>query len=135
MKNKLLLTRLPWYVYLFIFATFLFGCATLPDPIDRLVADASASHFWLSGAFPLLGLPETASPEQVIKRIFEKWDFDKKGFVTSYRILKIRQVHIRGSLPDLYTAALVQTNFGKKIVLFRYGGYEWWSRVCDAKDD
>ncbi|MFA5393731.1 MAG: hypothetical protein WC081_05575 [Candidatus Ratteibacteria bacterium] len=130
MKNKLLLS---WCIHLFIFAVFLVGCATIPDPIDRLTANYSASHgLWENGAFPILDLPETTLPEQVIKRIFEMTGFDK-GYVTNYRILKIRQVHIQGSLPDLYTAALVQTNFGEKIVLFKYEGSGWWSRVCDAK--
>ena len=99
---------------------FLVGCATISDPIDRLAVDYSASHgLWENGMYPILGLPETALPEQVIKRIFEMTGFDK-GHVTNYRILKIRHVHIQGSLPDLYTTALVQTNFGEKIVLFKY---------------
>ena len=112
----------------------LVGCATTPDPIDRLVADFSASHgLWENGVSPLLGLPETALPEQVIKRTFEMTGFDK-GHVTSYKILKIRQVHIQGSLPDSYTAALIQTDFGEKIILFKYVGLTvgWRSRVFDA---
>jgi hypothetical protein len=106
-----------------------------PDPIDRLVAELSASHLWQNGSLPILDLPETASPEQVIERTLAMITFDK-GHVTSYRISKVRQVHIRGSLPDLYTAALVQTNFGEKIVLLKYNvgaRSPWWSRVYDAK--
>jgi hypothetical protein len=117
-----------------IFAALLVGCSTTPDPIDHLVADFSASYgLWENGIFPILGLPETASSEQVIKKTFEMTGFDK-GHLTSYKIVEIRQVHIRGSLPDLYTAALVQTDLGEKIVLFKYDGPKvgWWSRVYDA---
>ena len=69
----------------------------------------------------------------VIKRAFEMTGFDK-GHVTNYKILEIRQVRIRGSLPDLYTAALVRTGVGEKIVLFQYQlpAFGWWSRIVDA---
>lgn len=121
-------------ILLSIFAVFLVGCATTSNPIDHLVADFSASHgLWENGMSPILGLPETALPEQVIKKTFEMTGFDK-GHVTSYKILKIRQVRIQGSLPDVYTAVLVQTDFGEKIVLFKYVGpiVGWWSRVFDT---
>lgn len=117
-----------------IVAALLAGCAKTPDPIDRLVADCSTSHGeWENGEYPTLNLPETASPEEVIKTIFEKIGFDK-GHVTSHKILRIRHVRIRGSLPDSYTAALVQTDLGEKIVLFKYGSSRtgWWSRVFDS---
>jgi hypothetical protein len=107
--------------------------ATVSDPIERLVADFSASYgLWENGTFPMLGLPETASTDEVVAKTFKMTGFDK-GQVTSYKILKIRQAHIRGSLPDLYTAVLVQTDFGEKIVLFKYVGSSvgWWSRVYD----
>jgi hypothetical protein len=110
------------------------SCATKPDPIDRLASDFSSSHgLWENGAFPMLGLPATASTEEVVAKTFKMTGFDK-GHVTSYKILKIREIHIQGSLPDLYTAVLVQTDFGEKIVLFKYVGSSvgWWSRVYDA---
>jgi hypothetical protein len=121
--------------FLSIVAALLAGCAKAPDPIDRLVAECSASHgLWVNGQYPILDLPETASPEEVITRTFEKIGFDE-GHVTSYKIQTIRQVRIQGSLPDSYTAALVETNFGEKVVLFRYGGARigWESRVFDAR--
>ena len=108
--------------------------AAVADPIDRLVADLLSSYgLWENGVFPILGLPETASTDEVVAKTFKMTGFDK-GQVTSYKVLKIRQVHIRGSLPDLYTAVLVQTDFGEKIVLLKYVGASvgWWSRVYDA---
>lgn len=119
-----------------IFFALLAGCATIhtPDPIDRLVADYSASHeLFAKGLFPDLNLPKTASPKQVIPRALEMHGFTKEQ-VAGAKILKIRQVHIQGIYPDLYTAALVWTSVGEKIVLFQYQepAFGWWSRVEDA---
>jgi hypothetical protein len=78
--------------------------------------------------FPIIKLPATALTEDVVSKVLERQ-------FGSYKILKIRQVHIQGSLPDLYTAVLVQTSAGDKIVLLKYGGEAvgWWSRIYDAK--
>jgi hypothetical protein len=119
-----------------IFFALLVGCATAPtsDPIDRLVADYSASRgFFVKGIFPDLNLPKTASQEQVITRALEMHGFTKEQ-VAGARILTIRQVHIQGIYPELYTAALVQTSIGEKIVLFQYQepAFGWWSQVEDA---
>lgn len=107
----------------------------MPDQIDQLVTELSSSNgLLMNEAYPILGLPETASTEEVVSKTFKMTSFDK-GRVENYKILQIRKVRIRGSLPDLYTAVLVETTFGKKIVLFRYVGETvgWWSRVYDAK--
>jgi hypothetical protein len=112
-------------------AALFVGCATSPGPVDQLVSDLSSSHgHWENGTYPVLGLPGTASPEQVVKEVFDLISFDA-GHVASYRILEIRPVYIQGSVPAAYTAALVQTDLGEKIVLFDYIGPKvgWWSRV------
>jgi hypothetical protein len=133
-----------------IIASLLVGCSTtskppataasaqqiaVPDPIGQLVADLSADNRfepWWAGIFSVLGLPETASPEDVIHRIFEMGM--PTGQVRSYKILEIRQVHIpNGNGSGLYTAALVQTDSGKKIVLMQYNGRDWWTRTYDTK--
>jgi hypothetical protein len=82
---------------------------------------------WQNGRFPIIDLPETAPPEQVIKRIFELTGFNN-GHVKNFEILEIRHVDIGGAP---YSAALVQTDLGEKIVLFTAGGGMRWSRVCD----
>jgi hypothetical protein len=99
------------------------------DPIDRLVVDLSNSQTWLDGEYPMLGLPESSSTEQILERVFQKTGFDR-GHVSSYKVLEVRQVRIPG-----YTAALVHTDLGEKIVLFKYDGQAvggWWSRVYEA---
>ena len=66
--------------------------------------------------------------------MFRQISFDR-GKVTKHRIVRVKQVHIKGSLPDMYQAALVDTNLGHKIVLFKYVSERigWWSRVYDAE--
>jgi hypothetical protein len=104
-----------------------------PDPIEALVDRLSSSHgMWTNGMFPKLDLPATASAEQVVARVFKMISFDK-GRVKSHRILETREIRIRGPLPDTYTALLVDTDFGRKIVLLQYTSPSvgWWSRVFD----
>jgi hypothetical protein len=130
-------------------ASLLTGCATTPeasvtppaprvvasDPVERLVARLSSSHgLWQNGLFPKLDLPATASTKQVVSRVFPMTGFDK-GHVAEHRILETRQVRIPGSLPDSYTAVLVDTDFGRKILLLKHEGpaVGWWSRVYDAE--
>jgi hypothetical protein len=117
-----------------IIAALLVGCATIPDPIDRLVADYSASSLgnWEKGIYPILDLPQTASPEQVIKKCLDKGL--ASGQVTNYKILKIRQVRIPTGIinSDLFTAALIQTDSGEKIFLMKYDGGDWWTRIEDS---
>jgi hypothetical protein len=102
---------------------------TVSDPIGRLAAGLSSSYgLWENGAFPTLGLPANASTDEVVARTFKMTGFDQ-GRVTSYTVLKIRQVHIRGSLPDFYKAVLVRTDCGEKIVLCKYVGWMAESRL------
>lgn len=118
-----------------IFLVWLAGCATKPDPIDRLVADYAATHgMWVNGIYPILDLPQTASQKQVIKRALEIHGFGSDQ-VASIKILKIRHIYIPPTYPNdtRLFAALVQVKAGEKIVLFRYEGRDWWSRVCDVK--
>jgi hypothetical protein len=99
------------------------------DSIARLVAELSNSPLWFNGLFPDLHLPPTATVEQVVASVFEHISLDH-GKVTSHSVLQQEQVKI-ASEPREYTAALVETNFGRKIVLLQYQGNGWWSRVFD----
>jgi len=117
-----------------ILAALLVGCATTSDPVDRLVAKLSSSHgLWRNGEFAILGLPATASTEQVVARVFQMDGFEPSQ-VAKHRILKVRKVRIPGDDPDIYTAVVIDTDFGRKIVLLKYQGPAagWWSRIYDA---
>ncbi|MGH7954227.1 MAG: hypothetical protein ACREFE_20220 [Limisphaerales bacterium] len=117
-----------------IIAGLFAGCATKPDPINHLVADLSSTHgFWINGIGRNIQLPKTASTEQLVEQVFKITIF-QSGRVTSYKILKIRQVEISVSQPESYTAVLCQTSLGEKIVLLRFQEHfgSWWNRVYDA---
>jgi hypothetical protein len=145
-------------VILSIIASLLAGCATQPggrvtaskppvaisDPIDRLVAKLSppqpppdqsftSTGGWGSGTFSIIDLPATASADEVVSEVMQRWHF------TSYKILEVRQVHIPtvywDTNPSATPAALVDTNVGEKIVLFFYTGPDtkWNVRVYDVE--
>ena len=120
--------------FLIVLIGLLVGCATTSDPVSRLVASLSASHGeWENGTFPVLGLPQTASPEDVVHKLFSMGL--PYGETAHYKILKIQQVHVPiaelGS--DLYTAIIVRKDSSDKIVLIKYHSTAvgWWSRVYD----
>jgi hypothetical protein len=119
--------------FCFVLAALLAGCATAPDPVDRLVTGLSASNgIWQDGSSPRLDLPETASPELVVRAVFLKTRFGRRQVKHCY-ILKIRQVQIPGGLTDDYTAVLVQTDLGEKIVLYHFfPEIGCWNRVFDV---
>ena len=99
-------------------------------PIEQLAERLSKDYMWQNGISPIITLPSTATTEQVLSEVFKMSGFDQ-GHVTDYKILEVKEVQITGSLPDWYTAVLVSTNFGDKIVLLQYEGkvLRWWSRV------
>ena len=97
------------------------GCRP-SDPIERIVQEESANDFFPSGLYKPIDLPATASPEQVIGKLFG----------APIKVLTNREVRISESL---YTAALVETSGRRKVILIRYNpGAKlsgWWSRVYD----
>ena len=99
----------------------------LSDPIDRVVARASESPFFMTGMFHGLDLPTSASSELVIARALAL----VVPKVTSYKVLEIREVHV-GSWKQPFTAAHVQTNLGEKVILFQKLENGWWQQVCSV---
>jgi hypothetical protein len=126
-------------------ATFLFvlGCADRspesglapgPDPIQELVDRLSADRRggWVNGPYPRLDLPSSATVEEVLDRLFQLVTF-VEGPVTRFRILELRGVVIGSVRPERYNAAIVDTNLGRKLVLFRRGRLDWWIRVYEVE--
>jgi hypothetical protein len=111
----------------------LFVSTATAEPIDDLVGRLSADHLWQNGASAVLDLPKEASSKQVVGKTFDMWSF-ASGRVKHFTIIKQAEVRLPGSLPDVYTAILVQTDLGTKIVLLQYHEppIGWWSRVYDA---
>jgi hypothetical protein len=105
------------------------------DAIDQLVARLSAEPLWQNGVFPHVLLPADATIPEVVAEVLAHVGFDQ-GKVTSHRVLATRNVAI-GMPDERYTAVLLSTNLGKKIMLLRgpmAGGNGWWSRVHDVPD-
>jgi hypothetical protein len=107
------------------------------DEIDMLVTNLPDG--WDNGMNSIINLPESASVTQVLGAAFQVWWIDNTH-ITNYTLLTSRQVaipraHFPGAYTDSYTAAFVQTSHGKKIVLFRYGGDGWWSRIFPFPPD
>lgn len=104
------------------------------DPVDRLVAELSQKPLWSNGTFPIVPLGEKARPAEVFQKSFES-TYLARGRIEKFKILEIRKVRVGKLSPENYRAALLETEFGRKIVLFRYLGAEsgWWTRVFDAR--
>lgn len=92
------------------------------DPISALVRKLGASHgLWLNGLSPNLGLGPEASPSQVVDKI-----------LSPVQVLEQRGVLIPDSGERPYTALLVETSQGRKVVLMQYQeNIGWWTRVFD----
>jgi hypothetical protein len=135
-----------------IICAFLFGCTSTKQPnraasyptitqqpvvaadaIDELVARINSYPFGTSGIYQKIDLLPTASPDEIVKIALEN-DAPNIGQVTTFKILTVRQVTLM-QMVHPFTAVLVETNVGRKIVLFRYEGaaVQWWSHVYNAK--
>jgi hypothetical protein len=87
----------------------------MPDSIDWLVAQLGSTYGGFgNGMVTSLNLPETASTEEIVSNAFKKDWFYK--IPANYKILESRKVQFP-LLRDKYTAALVETGIGSKIVL------------------
>lgn len=104
------------------------------DPIGALVEKLSADRDgnWQSAPHPRLDIPGITTVEDMLNRLFQQTTFDD-GPVTQYSILELRGVVVAGHKPESYRAALVDTNLGRKVVLFRLEGQDWWTRIFDAE--
>ena len=107
-------------------AAALLLCPAAADEIDDVVAKLSATHgLWVNGLYPTLDLPRTATAEQVLTRMFERISFDR-GKVTEFKLVQLRTIQLDQAPMQ---AALVDTNQGRKVVLFRWEKSGWWSRT------
>jgi hypothetical protein len=125
-----------------IMASLLMGCSRR-DPIDRLMAEIP-KEFVASYPFQPIQLPDTATPEQLVSALSKRGP-EKLGHFEfkSYKILEIRQTHTTPDLPDgmpvdKFTAVLLDTDLGQKIVVFQPQTLKgiwhgWYYKTYDAK--
>jgi hypothetical protein len=110
------------------------GTNLVADPIDRLVASLSSDGMWQNGLFKPVDLPPSATPAEVLFQVDKLTGLYQGGKLTSYQIIEVRQVQIGSNQTGgKFTAVLLDTNLGKKIVLLQNQGSKtgWWSRVYD----
>ncbi len=127
--------RIAFFIVALVFT--LLGCSHR-DPIDRLMAEVSKASV-PSYMFRAIQLSATASPEQLISALIVRGDFEQKRITgTSVKILQMRSVNTTPPMPQGYTAVLLDTNLGLKIVLLQplsSNGkpHGWYYRIYDAK--
>jgi hypothetical protein len=101
--------------------------ASIPDPIDRLVARLNAdTGYWLNGPFPSINLPDDALPETVLAKVYGR----------KFRVIEVRRVRLTSAGGDFW-AALVDSNQRTAIVvLLTYlGDQNWWIHLFDVPVD
>ena len=102
------------------------------NAIDTLVKELNSAHYdWMDGKHPVIRLSSNATPEEVISNAVVA-----ATFVKDYRILECRRVHFRDNMLDCF-AALIDSDLGKKILLFQYEACEngkgfWLSHFYDV---
>lgn len=121
------------------------SCAAA-DQIDDVITDLPDG--WNDNETGVMIMAQKASTEDVLRRVFEKWLFPTNqpptGYaqVTNFTILKTRQVaipvgHYPGAHSYSYTAVLVQSNCGDKVVLLRcfdvYTSRAWLGALFEVK--
>lgn len=110
------------------------GCSAR-DPIDRLMAELPYQR--VSYSYEPIKLPESASPEQLISALSERGYFQDMG-VTNYGPLQTRAVHTTprpaDNIPlEYFTAILLNTSGGKRILLLRPERTGWYYKMYDTK--
>jgi hypothetical protein len=124
-----------------IVAALFWGCsrsAAPPDSIDRLMVEV-AHETVASYPFQPIDLPATASPEQLVSALPKRGDiYWKEMQITSYKILTVRAAHSGPNDFEHYTAVLLDTNAGQKIVLLqpmsaRDKWMGWYYKIYDAR--
>ena len=129
------------------------SCARLTlaaDAIDVLVKKLDSDMGWRRGTGPTIQLASNATPSEVIASAVKFSTFGKVetnhyiraaqmsvSQIRSYKTSGIREVHLKG-MPNC-SAALIDSDLGKKILLFRYEENQkmsyWLTRFYDAPQE
>jgi len=106
------------------------------NSIDALAERLNSSNgLWLNGGAPIIEISSNATPKEVVSAAVAMWSLER-GQIKTFRIVEARKIALR-ELPDCY-AALLETDQGMKILLFRYEHGKrglWWTRFFDATQD
>jgi len=110
--------------------------ASVADPIDTLVAKLNATHgFWINGISPIIELPPDATSDQVLAAAIKMTGFDQ-GHIKSSQIQSVRQVELFAAGMQTFSVALIDTDLGQKIFLFKpEKNNRWWTRFYDVEKE
>jgi hypothetical protein len=103
------------------------------DPISALIQKLNASNgLWVNGTYPYISLPPDAKPEEVISQAVKMTGFGQ-GHIKTYQIREVHQIQLNSGLMETFSAALVESDLGTKILLFKHEGRNrWWTRFYDV---
>lgn len=109
--------------------------ATVSDPIDSLVQRLNATRgMWINGTFPIIDLPPDATTDQVLAAAVKMTGFDQ-GHIKSFQIQEVRQLELIAAGRQTFSAALIDSDLGKKIFLFKpTKGNQWWTRFYNIEE-
>ncbi len=85
---------------------------------------------WMNGMQPSLGLAQSATDEEVLRKLFAMTSTDK-GKITEFRILESKTVQNQG----LFKAVYLDTNKGKKVVFMQFQKTGWWTKAFNDVDE
>ena len=122
---------------LVIAATLVGGSCALAgpalDPIDALARKLNSDRMWPNGEVPIISLSSNAAPKEVVGRAVKMWGFDR-GHIKTFEIVEIRKIRLDAK-PDC-SAAVIRSDLGRKILLFRYESHQkmnfGWTRFYDV---
>jgi hypothetical protein len=123
---------------IFVTGVFLLGCSrriASPDAIDNLMVEVAHEEV-PSYLYQSIKLPATATPEQLVSALSKGGDMYWTGMkITSFKIVNVRAAQSGPDAWEHYTAVLLDTNVGQKILLLRPepDGSGWYHKLYDAK--
>jgi hypothetical protein len=99
-----------------------------------LVSRLNSSHgLWVNGIYPIIDLPPDAKPGEVVNLAIKITEFDQ-GHIKTYKMQEIREVRLNTGQLESYQAALIESDLGTKIFLFKpERNNRWWTRFYDVQ--
>jgi hypothetical protein len=102
------------------------------DSIDALVERLNGDTAAGRGISPIIDLASNAVPQEIVGRAAKHWVVDG-GQIKTFKILEVRNVSVKTLSESNCSAALIDSNLGKKILLFSYRGERgWWTHFYNA---
>lgn len=108
------------------------------DPVSRLLRKViDPFGLWLNGTYPIIQLPSSATPREVLAESI-KWHVFDKGHIEKYEVLEVRRgIKINAGIPfPEFSAVRIESDQGNQILLMYYQPETkfWWTRFYDTPE-